>query len=154
MSRIPPATWWRALLCLTVTLASPLMSRPGEAHTEAAFLANVDHPFLVAGPGPDAAQLRFSLHNNTGDALMIVAIETSLAKRVTIMARVGGGMALPLPAITVPPHESIDFSGKLWVELNNLSAPLRQGQEVSFRLIFSDGRWSDIVALVGDADDH
>ncbi len=154
MSSFAQAPSWRILFRLVVVMAAFLVAQPIAAHTEAGFLADVDHPFLVAGPGSDAAQLRFNLHNNTGDPLMLVGIETSAARRVAIMARVGGGKVLPLPAITIPPHESLDFSGQLWIELSNLSAPLRQGQEIVFRLIFSDGRWSDIVALVGDADDH
>lgn len=142
-----------ALVALSVAFVPSI----SVAHTDAGFMVDIDHPVLRATPAPGVVLLLFSLHNNTSDKLNLLRVEGGIPGRTAIMARVGAGRVVLLPALSIPPFETVHFTGlDLWIEFRGISEPLKPKQEVGFRLIFADGRWADIVAVVdgGANDDH
>lgn len=105
-------SWRRALrVAVLVNLSVALVPSISAAHTDAGFMVDIDHPVLRAAPEPGVALLVFSLHNNTSDRLNLLGVEGGIPGRAVIMARVGAGRVVLLPALSIPPFETVHFTG-------------------------------------------
>lgn len=104
----------------------------------------VAHPWILEAPsGTDRMAGYGALHNDTGEAVVVEALESPAFERVHLHeTRIEEGQArmVPVDALTVPPGgRAVMHPGGLHLMLMSPKRPLERGDEVEIRFHLSTG---------------
>lgn len=138
------------MMAFVLTLLAPL------AFADAGI--SVDHAWLrMVPPVSSNSAAYLSVHNNTDQAVELVAAKSDIANAVEMHTVIKEGNTMrmqALPLLEVPAHGSVQFKpGGNHIMFIGLKKPLEEGLKVPLTLVFDDGKTLVVTLTVKREDD-
>ena len=119
---------------------------------------SVDHAWLrMVPPVSSNSAAYLSVHNNTDQAVELVAVKSDIAKAVEMHTVIKEGNTMrmqALPLLEVPAHDSAHFTpGGNHIMFIGLKKPLEEGLQVPLTLVFDNGKTLVVTLTVKREDD-
>lgn len=130
-------------------------SAPVAAHTDFSYQVAVDHALLRPAKAGDNALLKLRIQNRGTSIIHLLRVESPITTGSRIIFDDGRRRSGSLESVAILPGEELDLaSSHMWIELLELTEPLRDGQHVPLRLVFAFAGWVDVTADVGAHHEH